>query len=170
MSSRYKPQVGKLESLEEVNLKLKEIGLLEREIEQLDGDAQKEITEIKAKAARKGAPLRARIIEASAQISAFAQYNKVEMFKDKKSIELSFGIFGFRKSTAIRVKKTTVELLRKLKLGRFIRVKEEPDKEALAELDDETLAQVDAVRKVKDEFFCQANREEVNKDLLAAGM
>jgi phage host-nuclease inhibitor protein Gam len=64
------------------------------------------------------------------------------------------------------VKKTTLELLRKLKLGKYIRVKEEPDKEAMGVLDDETLAQVDAVRKVKDDFFCEANKEEVNKELL----
>lgn len=170
MANRYKPQVGKLSSLEEVNAKLKEIGLLELEIEQIDGESQRVIAERKEWAAKKGAPIRAKILEASAQISAYAQYNKGELFKDKKSVELSFGIFGYRKSTSVRVKKTTVELLKKLKLTKFIRVKEEPDKEAMAELDDASLAQVDAVRKVKDDFFCEANREEVNKDLLAAGM
>jgi phage host-nuclease inhibitor protein Gam len=64
------------------------------------------------------------------------------------------------------VKKTTVELLKKLKLDRYILVKEEPSKEAMADLDDETLHQVDAVRKVKDDFFCEADKEEVNKELL----
>jgi hypothetical protein len=44
--------------------------------------------------------------------------------------------------------------------------KEEPDKDAMAEMNDETLAQVDAVRKVKDDFFCEANKEEANKELL----
>lgn len=47
-----------------------------------------------------------------------------------------------------------------------IRVKEEPDKDAMAALDDETLGQLDAVRKVTDDFFCEANTEEVNADLL----
>jgi hypothetical protein len=51
-------------------------------------------------------------------------------------------------------------------MDRFIRIKEEPDKEALAELEDDALAQVDAVRKVKDAFFREANKEEVNKELL----
>jgi hypothetical protein len=45
-------------------------------------------------------------------------------------------------------------------------VKEEPSKEAMADLDDETLVQVDAVRKVKDDFFCEADKEEINKELL----
>ncbi|MGI5090918.1 host-nuclease inhibitor Gam family protein, partial [Treponema sp. OMZ 805] len=64
------------------------------------------------------------------------------------------------------VKKTTLELLKKLKLVRYIRIKEEIDKDLMAEMTDESLAQVDAVRKVKDSFFCEANREQVNKELL----
>ena len=56
--------------------------------------------------------------------------------------------------------------MQKLGLSAYLRVKTEPDKERMAELDDETLLQVDAVRKVKDDFFCEPNKEEVNKDLL----
>jgi hypothetical protein len=36
----------------------------------------------------------------------------------------------------------------------------------MSALDDETLAQVDSVRKVKDDFFCEADKEEINKELL----
>ena len=64
------------------------------------------------------------------------------------------------------MKKTTLELLKKLHLDKYIRIKEEPDKEAMSALDDDALAQVDAVRKIKDDFFCEANKEEVNKELL----
>jgi phage host-nuclease inhibitor protein Gam len=64
------------------------------------------------------------------------------------------------------VKKATLELLRKLGMMAYIRVKEEPDKEAMANLDDDALRQVDAVRKVKDEFFLEADKEEINRDLL----
>lgn len=51
-------------------------------------------------------------------------------------------------------------------MTQFIRIKEEANKEKLAELDDETLNKVNATRKVKDAFFCEADREEINKDLL----
>ncbi len=168
MAVRYKPKVDKLETVKDVNTALREIGLLERELEQIDAGAQKEIAEIKGRAAKKGEPIRAKIIEVTAKIGAYAEYNKDELFKDRKSLDLTFGAFGYRKSTSIGIKKTTIELLKKLNLARYIRLKEEADKEAMVELDDETLAQVDAVRKVKDEFFVQANREEVNKDLLKA--
>jgi phage host-nuclease inhibitor protein Gam len=83
---------------------------------------------------------------------------------------VSFGVFGFRKSTSIHTKKTTLDLLEKLGLDKYIRVKKEADKEAMAVLDDETLAQVDAVRKVKNDFFCEADKEEINKDLLKEQM
>ena len=163
---RYKPPVGKIKSLEDANLTLKEIGLLERELEHIDTEAHKRIAEIKEESAKQGEAIRKRIVDLSALLGAFAEYNRGELFKDRKSIVLSFGQFGYRKSTSISVKKTTLDLLKKLSLDKYIRVKEEPDKEAMAELGDEELAQVDAVRKVKDDFFCEANKEEVNKELL----
>jgi phage host-nuclease inhibitor protein Gam len=164
--ARLKPNVKKIESLEDANLTLKEIGLLERELESIDGDAHRQIAEIKTAAVKAGEPVRKRIADLSALLGAFAEYNRAELFKDKKTVQVSFGIFGYRKSTSISVKKTTLELLEKLGMDKYIRVKKEPDKEAMAELGDEALAQVDAVRKLKDDFYCEADKEEINKDLL----
>ena len=164
--ARYKPNIGKIKTLEDADLALKEIGLLEHELEAIDGEANKKIAEIKADCTKQGEGLRKRITDLSALLGAFAEYNREELFKDRKSQKLSFGEFGYRKSTSISVKKTTLELLKKLKLVRYIRIKEEIDKDLMAEMTDESLAQVDAVRKVKDSFFCEANREQVNKELL----
>jgi phage host-nuclease inhibitor protein Gam len=164
--ARLKPQVGKIENLDEANMVLKEIGILEKELEGIDAEAHKLIAEIKEDAAKKGQALRKRVVDNSDRLSAYASYNKDELFKDRKSVQLSFGSFGYRKSTSISVKKTTLELLRKLKLTKYIRVKEEVDKETMSDLDDDTLAQVDSVRKVKDDFFCEADKEEINKELL----
>lgn len=164
--ARIKPTAGKLETLDDVNMALRDIGLAERELYQIDTEANKKIAEIKTAAAEKGEPLRKRITELSAKIQAYSDYNKDELFKDKKTVELSFGCFGYRKSTRISVKKTTLELLRRLGLVNCIRIKEEPDKEALAQLDDEALKEVDACRKTSDDFFCEANTEQVNADLL----
>jgi phage host-nuclease inhibitor protein Gam len=166
MAQRYKPSVGKIKTLEDANLVLKEIGLLEHQMAVIDGEANKEIAAIKEKCAKEGQGLRSRIADLASLLGAFAEYNKEEYFKDRKSVDLSFGSFGYRKSTSISVKKSTLDLLKKLHLDKYIRVKEEPDKEAMSEMNDEALAQVDAVRKVKDTFFCEANREEVNKELL----
>jgi phage host-nuclease inhibitor protein Gam len=164
--ARYKPAVGKIKTIEDANLALKEIGLLEHQLAVIDGEANKEIAAIKEKCAKEGEGLRSRIADLSSLLGAYAEYNRAELFKDRKSVELSFGSFGYRKSTVISVKKTTLELLKKLGKIIFIRTKEEVDKEAMAVMADEELAMVDAVRKVKDTFFCEANREEVNKELL----
>ena len=166
MGNRYKPSISKLETLDDVNLALRDIGLAEKELEAIDNEANKQIAEIKTDAAKKGEMLRSRIQDLSSKIAAFAEYNKAELFKDNKSVELSFGKFGFRKTTKISIKKSTLELLKKMKLLKCIRVKEEADKVAMSELTDEQLFQVDACRKITDDFFCEADTEEINKDLL----
>ena len=170
MGTRYKPNAGKLSSLEDVNLALKDIGLAEKELDAIDAKAAKEIAEIKERAAKEGEELRKQIQETSARIAAYAEYNKAELFKDRKSVELSFGLFGYRKSTKISVKKTTLELLKKLGFTGCIRIKEEADKDAMGNLTDEQLTSVDASRKVSNDFFCEANLEEVNKELLKSAV
>lgn len=167
--ARIKPAAGKLESVEDVNAALRDIGLAERELSAIDSAANEKIAAIKTDAAKNGEPLRKMIAELSAKIQAFADYNREELFRDRKTVELSFGSFGYRKSTRISVRKTTVGLLRRLGLVNCIRVKEEADKDAMGSLDDEVLAQVDAVRKVSDDFFCEADTEQVNAELLKSG-
>jgi phage host-nuclease inhibitor protein Gam len=168
--ARLKPQVGKIKNLEDANLALKEIGLLEHELEHIDAEAHKKIAEIKSESAKLGEGIRKRIVDLSALLGTYADYNRDELFRNRKSVALSFGSFGYRKSTAISIKKTTLELLKKLGKTIFIRTKEEVDKEAMAVMTDEELAMVDAVRKVKDDFFCEADKEEINKDLLKEQM
>ena len=163
---RIKPQVGKLESLDDVNLALRDIGLKEKELDAIDSKAAKEIAEIKTRAAKDGEELRKEIAETAAKIQAYAEYNKEDLFKDKKSVDLSFGKIGYRQSTKISVKKTTLELLKKLGFKSCVRIKEECDKDAMSNLTDDDLKSVDAARKVSNDFFCEANMEEVNKDLL----
>lgn len=170
MGLRFKPTTSKLETLDDVNLAMKDIGLWQKELDAIDTAAHKKIAEIKTEASKEGEELREKISGTVAKIQAFAEYNKDEFFTDRKSVDLSFGTMGWRKSTSISVKKTTLELLKQLKMKKFIRIKEEVDKEQLSTLDDETLATVDAVRKIKNEFFVEAKTEEINKELLKSGV
>jgi phage host-nuclease inhibitor protein Gam len=78
---RLKPSVGKIETLEDANSVLKEIGLLEREIESIDAEAHKQIAEIKADAEKQGKPVRKRIADLAALLGAFAEYNRENLFK-----------------------------------------------------------------------------------------
>ena len=185
---------GKIESLDDVNMALKDIGLAQKELDAIDAKANAEIAKIKEKTLKDGESLRTKITESASKIQSYAEYNKDELFKDAKSLELSFGKIGYRKSTKISVKKTTLEMLKKLLDGRrlelekaeseekrnaitvlitkiqsCIRVKEEPNKESLGLMDDAFLKTVGASRKITNDFFCEANIEEVNKDLLTQG-
>lgn len=103
--ARLKPKQTKINSLSEADHILKEIGIAEMELEAIDSQAQKEIGEIKENAVKQGEPLRKKIAELSSLLGVYAEYNKEDFFKDKKTIELTFGIFGYRKSTSISVKK-----------------------------------------------------------------
>jgi phage host-nuclease inhibitor protein Gam len=157
-----------IKDLDEANLALAEIGKLELKLEAIDGKASERIGEIKEKAAKAGEDARNRIQELDSALALFAEYNKNELFKDKKTVPLSYGNIGFRLSTKVSTKKTTLELLKKL-FPHGIRVKEEIDKEEMKTWDDGQLAQVDAAKVEQDTFFYEVNREEVNKDLLKVG-
>jgi phage host-nuclease inhibitor protein Gam len=94
--ARLKPVVGKIKSLGDANLALKEIGTPGRELAAIDADADRRIAEIKAESTKSGEGIRKRIVDLSAALGAYAEYNRDELFKDKKTAALPFGSFGFR--------------------------------------------------------------------------
>jgi phage host-nuclease inhibitor protein Gam len=84
----------------------------------------------------------------------------------EKHIELNFGTVGFRlPKPAIKLKaavETIIERLRAKKMQTCIRTIEEVDKKALANYDDETLADIGCKRtKPKDKFYYEVKKEEV---------
>jgi phage host-nuclease inhibitor protein Gam len=159
---------AQVKSLDDANQALAEIGRLTMQLEAIDGKAAEKIGKIKEDAAAKGAEARDRIKDLENALSIYAEYNKGELFKDRKSITLSYGSIGYRLSTKVSVKSSTLELLKKLFSGKGVRIKEEVDKEQLKDWDDTDLAQVDAAKVTKDTFYYEVNREEINKDLMRA--
>lgn len=160
---------AQVKSLDDANQALAEIGRLTMQLEAIDGKAAEKIGKIKEDAAAKGAEARDRIKDLENALSIYSEYNKGELFKDRKSIPLSYGSIGYRLSTKVSVKKTTLELLQKLFNGKGTRTKEEVDKEQLKDWDDTDLAQVDAAKVTKDTFYYEVNRDEINKNLMRAG-
>jgi len=128
-------------------------------IDSLTAEATKSIDKIKTDLAAKTTDLRAGIDYYVRGLEDFCEIRKAE-FGDARSKKLTFGTVGWRKSCSVVVKKTveTLALLKKI-LGResaaYIRIKEEPNKEAMAILTDEQLASVGARRKVKDDFYVE---------------
>jgi len=160
---------ARVKSLDDANQALAEIGRLTMQLEAIDGKAAEKIGKIKEDAAAKGAEARDRIKDLENALTIYSEYNKGELFKDRKSIPLSYGSIGYRLSTKVSVKKTTLELLQKLFNGKGTRTKEEVDKEQLKDWEDTDLAQVDAAKVTKDTFYYEVNRDEINKNLMRAG-
>ena len=94
-------------------------------------------------------------------MAIYSEYNKEELFKDKKTIELTFGQFGFRQSTSISVKKNTLDLLKEHGFREAIKVKESVNKDILRDWSDERLALVNAKRVVKDSFWVEVKENPV---------
>ncbi len=91
-------------------------------------------------------------------IEAFAKPH-LKNSKKTRSRRTPYGVFGWRKSRSIRIKKdTTLEFIKQVFKRRahlYIHVTEKPDKEALAKLTDEQLTAIKARRTLKDEFFVE---------------
>jgi len=136
---------------------VREVGGLLIKIQAAQAKAKKEIDEVKSGLALEVKPLQNSIAQHTASIEAFA-VNRKKDFKAKRSKKLNFGTLGWRKSVSIKVKKTTLSLIKKVfmkKADAYIRIKESVDKEALAKLTDEQLAKVTARRVVMDDFFVE---------------
>ena len=155
-----------IKSLEEADRVLQEMCEIEAAIEAIDNDAHEEISAIKERASAEGKPFRERYKSCVKAMEAYARYSRGELFKDRKSLDRTFGSFGFRKAPdSISVSKDTAELLQKFRLNQYIRTKVEPDKEAMLSLDDETLEKVGAARRQKEDFFVETKRDLVNQEL-----
>lgn len=165
-TARTKNNETAIKTLEEADRALQEMCGIEARIEAVDNEADGRIAEIKEKAAAEGKPLRERYKSCVKALEAYARYFRGELFLERKSLERSFGSFGFRKAPdSVSVSKGTAELLVKLGLKKYTRAKIEPDKEAMLSLDDETLEKAGAARRQKEDFFVETKRELVNQEL-----
>ena len=162
--TRSKPQseIRKITSLTEADGVLHQIADLRADIRIAEAEADKAVNEIKDKLRESTAPILDEIAALEKSLAVYSEYNKEELFKDKKTIELAFGLFGFRQSTAISVKRETLDLLKEHGFTDAIRIKETPNKEVMREWSDERLALVHARRRVKDEFWIETKENDVD--------
>ena len=155
-----------LKSLDDADKTLQKLCEIESQLESIDNTADEEIAKIKERAAAEGKSLRDQKKALVTSLEAYAAYYREELFKDRKSLERPFGIFGYRKAPdSIRVSKETADLLKQHGFEECLRVKIEPDKEAMLSLDNETLEKVGAARREKEDFFVETKRELVNQKL-----
>lgn len=160
---RSKPEVDvtKVTSLSEADALLHRIADLRAALRKEEADADIAVNEIKERLKASCQPLLDEINALEKSLAVYSEYNKEELFKDKKTIELTFGLFGFRQSTAISVRKSTLEKIKEHCLTEAIRIKETPNKDIMAEWSEEKLALVDARRVVKDQFWIETKENDV---------
>lgn len=144
-------------SWQEADDLVRKAGDIQLDLNKHQRSAKMKIDRVKENLAAETAPLQEHLDHIVRSLEAFCDHHQ-EDFGKKRSRHLAFGIVGWRKSSKIRTKKTTLQKILDV-FGRsassYIRTKQEPDKEALAKLDDEQLKKVDAKREVTDDFFVE---------------
>lgn len=174
--ARTKPKVAVLSDLKEADAALAELAGIKRDLSALEHVMNESIDNIKAEAKAQSTPLAARKKDLETALANFAIARKDDLFPKKKSLDLTFGIMGFRQSTKL---KTLVKWTWKLVLERLLdladapeggaykkalRTKVEVDKDAMRGWPEERLAAVGVHKVAEDEFFYELKTEEIKEN------
>ena len=131
-----RPVIPVPKSLDEAAEFLRQIGEEQRTTDAIQSDLNAEVDELKAKAMSDAEPHQKKISQLVEGLFAFAETNRDELTDSgkRKTVELPTGIFGWRMTppaVSLHNVKAILKSLKSLKLDRFIRAKEEVDKEAM---------------------------------------
>ncbi len=164
--ARIKPDPYVIADRAQAEGALAEMAALDRKLAGIESAMQEVIDTAKATASRQANPLLARRKELADAIAVYAKLNRQELFSKAKSLDMGFGVIGFRASTRISqvrgiTAEMTLEKLRQYGLSEGIRVKEEINKEACLGWPDERLELVGLVRKILDTFFIEIKKDGV---------
>lgn len=145
---------------------LAEMAALDRKLSTIENDMREAVDTAKSKASQLAGPLQARRKELSDAVAVFAKLNRQDLFAKNKSLDMGFGVIGFRASTKIVqlrgvTAEMTLERLHQYHLTDGIRVKEEINKDAAMGWPDERLELVGLKRQQSDTFFIEISKEDV---------
>jgi len=147
-----------IESFEQADTILRDIGDLQMQIKQAEATAKDAIDEAKELLAEITKPLTEEIKNKVKSLEAFCLHHKKD-FAEQKSKKLNYGTLGWRLSTSIITSRDTIKYIKEEFSGRqideLVRIKETVNKEALAKLTEEQLADIEAQRVRKDVFFAE---------------
>jgi len=167
MAPRTKPQPLIIGTLDQADQALRQLAEIAREQAAIESGLNEGIDSLKASAKLQMEPLVASRKRLEDALGVFGTMQKGELFTDRKrSLELAFGVIGFRRATSLRLlaKKTWGSVLERLDALGFtsaIRTKREVDKPAMADWSDEQLETVGVRREQVDEFFVELKQEEL---------
>jgi phage host-nuclease inhibitor protein Gam len=167
MATRTKPQPLILASTDQADDALRQLAEVARELALIEQGMNEQIDALKAAAKLQLEPLTASRKRLEDALAVFGTLKKAELFTDRKrSLELTFGVIGYRKATSLRLlaKHTWAMVLKRLQdlgLAEGVRTKQEVDKDALRTWPDERLETVGVKRETVDEFFVELKQEEI---------
>lgn len=146
---------------------LEEIASLQRQVKALEVEVNEEIARLKARAEEQSRPWRERIEALERGLKAWAEGQKENLFAERRSVELTHGRVGFRRSTVLRTRRGTTwaDVLGRLKeLGRTdgIRVREDVDKEAVKAWPESELEPLGLTRHERDVFWYEVDEVELD--------
>ncbi|SKC68510.1 host-nuclease inhibitor Gam family protein [Maledivibacter halophilus] len=155
------PDEPVLKSWDDVNLNLKEIAECEIEIEKIQGEMNRRISDVKLEAEMDAKPYKESIKTLEKQVKNFVESNRADL-KGKTKF-LNFGKTGFRKSTKIVLRKVD-NIIRNLKsfgMVDCIKIKESVNKDVLKKYTDADIAKIGASKKVEDVFWYEVDKEKL---------
>lgn len=163
--ARVKPTILRFASVDDVNGGLAELAELNRKVKTAELDLNAQVDALKAATAEALSPIEERKKELEGALLHYAATHP-EHFTDKRSLELTHGLLGWRKSTKlVTASKTTWEQvlgnLKSFEFSEAIRTKLEVDKEVLAQWPDNKLALVGVARKEDDAFWYEPKQVEL---------
>ena len=169
MGKRTKPQALVIADQAQAEGVLAELAGIDRRLELAKAAMNETIDQAKAAARAEAEPLEARRKELAAALEAFATHHKAALFAKRKSLDLGFGVIGFRLATRLKTSARTtwgqvLEALKSYKFTEAIRIKEEVDKDAMKDWPDARLATVGVARETSDEFYIEIKQEEVGRE------
>lgn len=168
--ARIKPTATVFTDLKQVEGALAEMASIERKLTEIQGQMNEEIDAAKERADKASVSLTARHKELASAAKVYATLNQTELFKERKSIDLAFGVIGFQASTEIVQMpnisaETTLERLHSFKCTDAIKVKESILKTAMTGWTDEKLQSVGLKRKKKNVFYLEVKKEALSDAL-----
>ncbi len=125
--TRIKPDPHVVADKAQAECALAEIAALDRKISGIESEMQECIDKAKAAASQQVNPLQARRKELADAVAVYAKLNRQELFAKAKSLDMGFGVIGFRASTRISqirgiTAEMTLEKLHQYNLSDGIRV------------------------------------------------
>lgn len=164
-----------IETLEEVDQKLLELGTHKVFISKREAEMNSKMQSLRAKFDEETKDERAQVELIEKEIEQYCIINKLK-FDRQRTMELTHGSVGFRtnppKVNQLNKKytiATTIELVKRIFRGKYIRAKEELDKDAILTdyaaklITDEQIAGIGLRIDQGEKFFCEPKWEEIEK-------